>query len=308
MNCQICTNPLALETVVNTECGHSCCKDCFWRWTKDKNSCPYCRTNLLANSKELEELQHMRDLLAHRSEIVRDVEQAYHDQENIIHNLRRSERALVQMNKKISAAKARLTALEECPYRSLKHFEQLLEKNRLEVETSGEFVPESSVTVKRKDFDAKNNNTKNLQEIFLMCKSKSDGFDYKQILQIFREKKRDKALARVSSALDRGMSHSIPASPRTALAPSPPPSPRTAAAAAAFGRSPSSLRVQRRDNIGVTSNGRLIRVPIYQGAGPVLDSITFTVSPRVVAGRYHNTLSQTFANLLDTLVENADLD
>ena len=251
MNCQICTNPLTLETIVNTECGHSCCKDCFWRWTKEKNSCPYCRTNLLANSKELEELQHMRDLLAHRSEIVRDVEQAYDAQENLTHNLRRSERALVQMNKKISAAEARLTNLEKCPYRSLKHFEQLLEKNRLEVETSGEFVPESSVTVKRKDFDAKNNNTKNLQEIFLMCKS--DGFDYKRILQIFREKKRNKALARVSSALDRAMLHvsrpsSSSASPRTALAPSPaplprhiwqyepPPSPRTAAAAVAFGR------------------------------------------------------------------------
>lgn len=75
--CCICSDKLTLKTIVNLECGHSFCKDCIWRWTKDKNTCPCCRANILGNTKELQEMQHMRELITHRSRIVRQVEEEY---------------------------------------------------------------------------------------------------------------------------------------------------------------------------------------------------------------------------------------
>ena len=56
--CLICSEELTLKNIVNPECGHSTCKDCFWKWTKQKNSCPFCRKSLLCNDEELEEMQH----------------------------------------------------------------------------------------------------------------------------------------------------------------------------------------------------------------------------------------------------------
>ena len=51
--CSICCGELTVKNIVNPECGHATCKDCFWRWAKDKNSCPFCRTNLLKNTEEV---------------------------------------------------------------------------------------------------------------------------------------------------------------------------------------------------------------------------------------------------------------
>ena len=51
--CSICCGELTLKNIVNPECGHSTCKDCFWRWAKDKNTCPFCRTSLLKNDQEI---------------------------------------------------------------------------------------------------------------------------------------------------------------------------------------------------------------------------------------------------------------
>ena len=77
IECCVCSDQLTLKTIVNLECGHSFCKDCIWRWTKDKNTCPCCRGNILGTTKELQEMQHMRGLIAHRSQIVRQVEEEY---------------------------------------------------------------------------------------------------------------------------------------------------------------------------------------------------------------------------------------
>jgi len=82
--CSICCEGLTLKNIVNPECGHATCKDCFWRWAKDKNTCPFCRTSLLKNDKEAKDIQQMRDLLDHRSNIVREVEELYEEHDELI--------------------------------------------------------------------------------------------------------------------------------------------------------------------------------------------------------------------------------
>ena len=89
MACSICCEELTIENIVNPECGHSTCKDCFWRWAKDKNTCPFCRTNLLKNDAEAQDIQQMRTLLEHRTRIVREVEENYETQDRLVEQTRR---------------------------------------------------------------------------------------------------------------------------------------------------------------------------------------------------------------------------
>ena len=90
--CSICCGELTVKNIVNPECGHATCKNCFWRWAKDKNSCPFCRTNLLKNTEEAQEIQQMRSLLEHRTRIVRQVESAYDEEDRIKADVRRLKR------------------------------------------------------------------------------------------------------------------------------------------------------------------------------------------------------------------------
>ena len=90
--CSICCGELTVKNIVNPECGHATCKDCFWRWAKDKNSCPFCRTNLLKNTEEAQEIQQMRSLLEHRTRIIRQVESAYDEEDRIKADVRRLKR------------------------------------------------------------------------------------------------------------------------------------------------------------------------------------------------------------------------
>ena len=50
-NCLICSEELTIKNIVNPECGHSTCKDCFWKWTKDKNTCPFVENHYFAIMK-----------------------------------------------------------------------------------------------------------------------------------------------------------------------------------------------------------------------------------------------------------------
>ena len=52
LTCSICTEDLTIKNIINTECNHPTCKSCFWRWAKDKNTCPFCREHLLKNDEE----------------------------------------------------------------------------------------------------------------------------------------------------------------------------------------------------------------------------------------------------------------
>ena len=80
-SCCICTNNIIFDTIVNTECNHSFCKDCFWKWTKKKNTCPLCRKSLLYNSKELKKLQQTREFMNLHYDIERQIDEQYIEHE-----------------------------------------------------------------------------------------------------------------------------------------------------------------------------------------------------------------------------------
>ena len=74
--CLLCTETLTMKNVINTNCcTMPCCKDCFFKWTKVKNTCPCCRENIFCNSKENKEIMNMKELLSHRSNIISQVEE-----------------------------------------------------------------------------------------------------------------------------------------------------------------------------------------------------------------------------------------
>ncbi len=103
--CLICSEELNLKNIVNPECGHATCKDCFWKWIKQKNSCPFCRKSLLCNDEELEEIQHMRGLLEHRTRIVRQVEEAYQENDELHRKKREMKRAIIKLNSNLNSKK-----------------------------------------------------------------------------------------------------------------------------------------------------------------------------------------------------------
>lgn len=82
--CLLCTETLTIKNVINTNCcTMPCCKDCFFKWTKVKNTCPCCRENIFCNSKENKEIMDMKELLSHRSNIISQVEGAYDELERV---------------------------------------------------------------------------------------------------------------------------------------------------------------------------------------------------------------------------------
>ena len=82
--CLLCTEPLTMKNVINTNCcTMPCCKNCFFRWTKAKNTCPCCRANIFCNSEENKEIMQLKELLGHRARIVRQVEESYDELDTI---------------------------------------------------------------------------------------------------------------------------------------------------------------------------------------------------------------------------------
>ena len=53
MECPTCYCDLNINNIVNSQCGHTFCKDCFWKWVNDhnKNDCPMCRADIINNNK-----------------------------------------------------------------------------------------------------------------------------------------------------------------------------------------------------------------------------------------------------------------
>ena len=132
--CSICCGELTVKNIVNPECGHATCKECFWRWAKDKNSCPFCRTSLLKNDEEAQDIQQMRQLLEHRTRIIRQVEEAYDEEENLKQKTNRLRRRLGNMEEAYEGAKSLVKKqkekLEELKringgsYQTLKHLQE----------------------------------------------------------------------------------------------------------------------------------------------------------------------------------------
>ena len=126
-SCSICCENLTLKNIVNPECGHTTCKDCFWRWAKDKNTCPFCRTNLLKNSEEAKDIQNMRELLEHRTQIIRQVEQTYEEKDKVTRALRRKRDRLAQVIEGIDEANIKLKKIKKVhggTYQSFKYFKE----------------------------------------------------------------------------------------------------------------------------------------------------------------------------------------
>ena len=141
--CSICYEELTVKNIVNPECGHATCKDCFWRWAKDKNSCPFCRTNLLKNTEEAQEIQQMRNLLEHRTRIVRQVESAYDEEDRIkadVRRLKRNARTIredvVKLGKLKKEEHKKLMEIKKAnggTYQTFKYFkEKILESKQIE--------------------------------------------------------------------------------------------------------------------------------------------------------------------------------
>ena len=93
--CLLCTEPLNMKNVINTNCcTMPCCKNCFFRWTKAKNTCPCCRANIFCNSEENKEIMHLKELLSHRTRIVRQVEESYDELDAVRAKKRRVEQEI----------------------------------------------------------------------------------------------------------------------------------------------------------------------------------------------------------------------
>ena len=103
--CLICSEELTIKNIVNPECGHSTCKECFWKWTKQKNSCPFCRKSLLCDDDELKDIQHMKGLLEHRTRIVRQVEEAYQENDELHRKKQGLKRGIIHLNKTLNTKK-----------------------------------------------------------------------------------------------------------------------------------------------------------------------------------------------------------
>jgi len=117
--CSICCGELTVKNIVNPECGHATCKECFWRWAKDKNSCPFCRTSLLKNDEEAQDIQQMRQLLEHRTRIIKQVEDAYDEEENLKRKATRLTRKCRNLEEAWEGAKS-LVAAEKGKLEELK--------------------------------------------------------------------------------------------------------------------------------------------------------------------------------------------
>ena len=125
--CLLCTEPLTMKNVINTNCcTMPCCKNCFFRWTKAKNTCPCCRANIFCNSDENKEIMHLKELLSHRARIVRQVEESYDEPDVLRAKKRRVEDERFNIENSIAEEKDKLEKLLDAnggKYKTIKYLE-----------------------------------------------------------------------------------------------------------------------------------------------------------------------------------------
>lgn len=46
--CTVCYEVLTIDNIVNTQCNHLYCWECFFKWIKTNPTCPYCRCDFLS--------------------------------------------------------------------------------------------------------------------------------------------------------------------------------------------------------------------------------------------------------------------
>ena len=61
--CCICNEELTIKTIVNTSCGHTFCKDCFFSWLHETPTCALCRTRFVKTQEEelTEKIKELRE-------------------------------------------------------------------------------------------------------------------------------------------------------------------------------------------------------------------------------------------------------
>ena len=159
--CSICCGELTVKNIVNPECGHATCKECFWRWAKDKNSCPFCRTSLLKNDEEAQDIQQMRLLLEHRTRIVRQVEEAYDEEEDLKRRANRLTRKCRNLEEAWEGAKSlvkkekeKLEELKQAnggTYQTFKYFKEQIVEMMCKDRRNREKIDEASMNLAHGD-------------------------------------------------------------------------------------------------------------------------------------------------------------
>jgi hypothetical protein len=48
LKCIVCYTELNVKNIVNTQCDHKYCWECFFKWIKSNPTCPYCRCNFMS--------------------------------------------------------------------------------------------------------------------------------------------------------------------------------------------------------------------------------------------------------------------
>lgn len=143
MSCCICLDDLTIDTVINTQCGHQFCKDCFWKWMKNKNTCPLCRKDILFNDDELREQRNMQELLDHRSSIVKQVEESYDVKDKLDNRIRilqkKSDNLEIRINSEKYPFRLMELQIKEITKRLMKKEEET-KKNRIELSKELKYV------------------------------------------------------------------------------------------------------------------------------------------------------------------------
>jgi len=133
LTCSICTEDLTIKNIINTECNHPTCKSCFWRWAKDKNTCPFCREHLLKNDEEAKDIQQMRELLTHKGDIIRQVERAYEEEEDLLESIGRKYKELGEIKLKAHNVEKKLKKMEKSQggkYKTYKYLKKQMEETK----------------------------------------------------------------------------------------------------------------------------------------------------------------------------------
>ena len=61
--CSICYNKFGIDKIVNTDCGHTFCSECFFRWMKGNVTCALCRNNFTSWRRHSNDTMN-RDIMA----------------------------------------------------------------------------------------------------------------------------------------------------------------------------------------------------------------------------------------------------
>lgn len=89
MTCSVCYCDLTLQNILNTECNHIYCKDCFWKWTKEHNNCPMCRKTIVTCNNERVALDEQIDHLTGSIYLLMDEETQYYNSIAFLENEKR---------------------------------------------------------------------------------------------------------------------------------------------------------------------------------------------------------------------------